>query len=49
MGTYDGSLYSMRIEIKKEANAETYVLNMLKKWTFSHQITSLLVIDFENS
>ena len=49
VGTYDGSLYSMRMEIKKEANSETYALNMLKKWTFSHPITSVLILDFYNS
>ena len=48
IGTYDGSLHSMRFDIKKESNSESYILNNLRKWTFTHPITSVLVFDFYN-
>ncbi|CDW89949.1 UNKNOWN [Stylonychia lemnae] len=48
IGTYDGSLHSMRMETKKEDNSESYILINLKKWTFSYPITSLLLFDYYN-
>ena len=48
MGTYDGTLLSMRMEIKKEENSETLILVTLKKWNFSNPITSILTYDFYN-
>lgn len=48
LGTNDGSLYAMRMGVKKEGKIESYVLNNLKKWTFSNPITSIVVLDFCN-
>lgn len=48
LGTYDGSLHALRIDIKKESNSESYILTNLKKWTFSNPLTSIAIFDFWN-
>ena len=48
IGTYDGNLYALRMDIKKEENTEAYVLLHLKRWQFSSPITSIIQSDFFN-
>lgn len=49
MGTYDGSLYAMRMVIRQEHGENLqYVLQQLKKWSFSSYIVSMISFNINN-
>lgn len=48
MGTYDGHLHAMRLEIEVASNEEKYILVNTKKWMFSYPIMSLINFDMYN-
>ncbi len=49
MGTYDGSLYAMRMVIRQEHGENLqYVLQQLKKWNLSSYIISMIAFNINN-
>lgn len=48
MGTYDGNLNAMRLEIVKEGSNESYSLQRLKVWSFDFPIISIIFFDMYN-
>ena len=48
MGTYDGHLHAIRLEVEANDKQEQLVLKHIKKWTFSYPIMSVIAFDMYN-